>query len=91
MIKLIRKHLKSEGRKTQEGAAKLGGPGKVVCLDKTNFTTKKKCRGGFQGRSTAGHKKGLIGMVELNLHRYSGSSTRKVASGKKDAERAMNF
>ena len=46
---------------------KLGGPGKIVAMDETYMTKKKRASGGFQGRSTQGHKTCIIGMVELDM------------------------
>ena len=34
---------------------KLGGPGRIVCIDETHITRKSRNRGGFQGRTTLGH------------------------------------
>jgi transposase-like protein len=45
----------------------LGGPGRVVCIDETFFTKKKRAKGGFQGRYTVGHKTIVLGMTELYL------------------------
>ena len=45
----------------------LGGPGKVVCIDETFICKKKRAKGGFQGRSTAGTKQIILGMIELDL------------------------
>lgn len=49
------------------GGEKLGGRGVAVCVDETFFTKKKKVRGGFTGRLTAGNKTIVLGMVEINL------------------------
>ena len=52
-------------------SAQLGGDGRIVCVDETFLTKKKHCKGGFRGRATAGTKKIVLGMLELDL------STRK--------------
>ena len=47
--------------------AQLGGEGKIVCIDETFLTKKKRCKGGFRGRPTAGTKKCVLGMLELDF------------------------
>ena len=51
----------------QYSLPKLGGDGKIVCIDETFFTKKRNCRGGFRGRVTAGHRSMVLGMVELQF------------------------
>ena len=45
----------------------LGGRGKAVCIDETYFTKKKRCRGGWVGHVTLGHKTVVLGMCEIDL------------------------
>ena len=45
---------------------KIGGPGRIVCLDETHITKKKRNKGGFPGRETLGHDTIIMGGVELN-------------------------
>jgi hypothetical protein len=45
---------------------KIGGAGRIVCIDETHVTKKKRNRGGFQGRSTLGHETILMAGVELD-------------------------
>ena len=45
----------------------LNGRGKVVCIDETFICKKKRAKGGFQARSTAGTKQIILGMIELDL------------------------
>ena len=45
---------------------KLGGPGRIVCIDETHITRKSNNRGGFQGRTTLGHQTIVMAGVELN-------------------------
>ena len=49
------------------GQDQLGGPGKIVAVDETWLTTKKRVRGGFRGRETAGTKTTVLGMAEIDL------------------------
>ncbi|OLQ03247.1 hypothetical protein AK812_SmicGene13832 [Symbiodinium microadriaticum] len=51
----------------QDSQGKLGGLGNLVAIDETWMTTKKRVRGGFRGRQTAGTKTSVLGMVEVNL------------------------
>ena len=51
--------------KTSAGE-KIGGPGKIVCIDESHLTKAKRNKGGFQGRRTVGHKTIMMGGVELN-------------------------
>ena len=53
--------------KLQDGQGQMGGPGKIVAVDETWLTTKKRTRGGFRGRETAGTKTSVLGMIELDL------------------------
>ena len=43
---------------------KLGGPGRVVVVDETYLTSRKRNRGNFRGRPTLGHKTCIMGLVE---------------------------
>jgi transposase-like protein len=45
---------------------KIGGPGRIVCVDETHITHKKKSRSGFRGRTTKGHQTIVITGIELN-------------------------
>jgi hypothetical protein len=45
---------------------KIGGPGRIVCVDETHITRKKKSRSGFRGRATKGHQTIVIAGIELN-------------------------
>ena len=57
---------------THAGRVQLGGQtDRVVVVDETFFTKKKKNTGGFVGRTTLGHKTIVMGFLELQL------STRK--------------
>ena len=47
-------------------AGKIGGPDKVVCIDETYITKKKKNRGGFRGRQSLGYKTCIMAGVELS-------------------------
>ncbi len=47
--------------------AKVGGRGKIVVINETYFTRKKRNAGGFCGRQTHGHKVIVLGIVELDL------------------------
>ena len=52
----------------QQQQQQLGGRDRIVAVDETFFTTKKRSRGGFRGRETAGHATLVLGMIELDLH-----------------------
>ena len=52
--------------KLTDATQKIGGLGRIVCLDSTRMTKKKKNKGGFQGRVTAGQELIIYGGVELN-------------------------
>ena len=45
---------------------KIGGAGRIVCIDETHVTKKKRNRGGFQGRSTLGHETILMAGAALD-------------------------
>ena len=45
---------------------KIGGRGKIVCIDETFITRKKRNRGGFRGRTTLGHQTIVMAGVELD-------------------------
>ena len=45
----------------------MGGEGKIVCIDETWPTKKKRSKGGFQGRPTADTKSIVLGMMEINF------------------------
>ena len=62
LLKLMRDDIERQG-----AGAKLGGRGKVVCVDETFFTKKRRTRGGFQGNPSAGTQTIILGMVELDL------------------------
>ena len=51
----------------QQQQQQLGGRDRIVAVDETFFTTKKRSRGGFRGRETAGHATLVLGMIELDL------------------------
>ena len=55
-------------QRTTENRGKMGGRGKIVCADATYWTKKKRFRGGFQGRTTAGHTMCFLGLVELDFY-----------------------
>ena len=48
-------------------ASRLGGRGRIVCLDETHITRKKRSRSGFQGRTTLGHQTILLSGCELDV------------------------
>ena len=66
VVKLIRTTM-TEYMQTLNTAEKLGGDGRVVCIDETYVTKRKRNRAGFAGRLTAGHTACLLGGVELEL------------------------
>ena len=45
---------------------KIGGQGRIVCIDETHITKKKRNRGGFQGRNTLAHETIIMAGVELD-------------------------
>ena len=47
---------------------KLGGLRRIVVVDETYFTRRKRCKGGLGGRVTWGMKVSLLGMVELDMN-----------------------
>jgi transposase-like protein len=48
------------------GNRQIGGPGKIVCIDETHISKKKRNRGGFVGRWTRGNQTVFMGGVELD-------------------------
>ena len=77
LFNILRTMMKSEVQEVQNAQPKLGGRGRAVAIDCTYFTKPKKNRAGFRGRVTAGHKKVVLGMVELDLARQPGEKARK--------------
>ena len=51
---------------------KLGGPGKVVMIDETCVSTKKRKKG-VQGRRTAGNQQWVLGFWEMDLTTRQGT------------------
>ena len=49
------------------GGGGRDNPNLVVLMDETHITKKKRNKGGFQGRSTAGHTTFIIGFFELDI------------------------
>ena len=47
--------------------SKRGGPGKIVCMDCTYFTKKRRSRSGFEGRTSSGHVTCILGIVEIDM------------------------
>jgi len=67
LIFTIRLMMKVDVEKKQAGAAKMGGAGKIVAIDETFFTKRKRNRAGFGGRVREGHKVVVLGMIELDM------------------------
>ncbi|CAE7234151.1 unnamed protein product [Symbiodinium sp. CCMP2592] len=65
----------------------IGGRDRIVAVDETFFTKKKRARGGFAGRHTAGHDTLVLGMIELDLRtrRATGRCRLQVIPNRKKA------
>ena len=46
--------------------ARVGGANKIICVDETFITKRKRNRAGFQGRRARGHTTVILGVVELS-------------------------
>ena len=65
---------------------KLGGQGRIVCLDETHITRKKRSRGGFSGRTTGSHQTVPPSGCELDGPHHGRKTTGKVFVANKEAD-----